>query len=388
MRRFRAPALAAASAALGGARKLGALGEDSRPPPGPHEGLMGEPKILERKKFEPKTPSSKDRRPQGRGSEPPAITTRHDEYIKGIKIYGIGIKEDPVPGEKRGKGIQHLTSSYWIYDMGVFIDRNFRAMQAMVKYAHERCGDPEDDQRPDGRGFDFRYFINVSNALFLKSEAEGLSTRDGRDFFLMACWLAMAAAEVDNHGYHKYSREERRSHRDAFYQKYLSPSVVWHEDEEDDLEVEKALGKFAIEPCRIDLLPTVALERLGLHNELCSLKWTDPTKWMKEGFKVSARFDSMKRHYESVHSGDATEDHLAHLIWGFMALTHVIAVFPQLNDLTNFEDLRRRNVLEVAAKDKGRILALVGDGGFRPGIPGKTRQSGREPAMPGERRPA
>ena len=86
MRRFRAPALAAASAALGGARKFGALGEDSRPPPGPHEGLMGEPKILERKKFEPKTPSSKDRRPQGRGSEPPAITTRHDEYIKGIKV--------------------------------------------------------------------------------------------------------------------------------------------------------------------------------------------------------------------------------------------------------------------------------------------------------------
>jgi hypothetical protein len=34
------------------------------------------------------------------------------------KIYGIGIKDDPVPGEKRGKGIQHLTSTYWIYDMG------------------------------------------------------------------------------------------------------------------------------------------------------------------------------------------------------------------------------------------------------------------------------
>lgn len=44
------------------------------------------------------------------------------------------------------------------------------------------------------------------------------------------------------------------------------------------------------------------MERLGLHNELCALKWEDPNKWMREGFKVSARFDSMKRHYESVHA--------------------------------------------------------------------------------------
>ena len=36
----------------------------------------------------------------------------------------------------------------------------------------------------------------MSNALFLKAEAEGLATQDGRDFFLMACWLAMAAAEA------------------------------------------------------------------------------------------------------------------------------------------------------------------------------------------------
>ena len=40
--------------------------------------------------------------------------------------------------EKRGKGIQHLTSSFWIYDMGVFIQRNFTAMQIMAKYAFER----------------------------------------------------------------------------------------------------------------------------------------------------------------------------------------------------------------------------------------------------------
>lgn len=138
---------------------------------------------------------------------------------------------------------------------------------------------------------------------------------------------------------------------------------------------------------------------------------------MRQGFVVSARFDSMKRHYESLHAQvrvgsngpqgcvlppvsafllcicrytahegclglmhkhviqflpqrlflvaafigpvfrvkpgccscqDRTEDHLAHLIWGFMALTHVIAVFPHTNDLVNFEALRRRNVLRLA----------------------------------------
>lgn len=55
------------------------------------------------------------------------------DYIKGIKIYGIGIKEDPVPGEKRGKGIQHLTSSYWIYDMGVFLQKNMKAIKIMAQ---------------------------------------------------------------------------------------------------------------------------------------------------------------------------------------------------------------------------------------------------------------
>jgi hypothetical protein len=74
-------------------------------------------------------------------------------------------------------------------------------------------------------------------------------------------------------------------------------------------------GKYCIESCRIDLLPSVALERLGIHNELCSLKWADASGWMRDGFMVSQRIDSMKRHYESIHKRDESEDHLAHLIW-------------------------------------------------------------------------
>jgi hypothetical protein len=163
------------------------------------------------------------------------VVTKNENYVKGIQIWGIGIKEDPVPGEKRGRGVQHLTSTYWIYDMGVFIQREFKAMQTMARYAHERSEDRE--------GYDFRYFLNVSNALFLKAEAEGLRTRDGRDFFLMACWLAMAAAEVDGFSYAKYSQEERAAQRSIFYQKYLSPSVVWIEDEEDDKGLEDTLHK-------------------------------------------------------------------------------------------------------------------------------------------------
>lgn len=236
------------------------------------------------------------------------------------------------------------------------------------------------------------------------------------------------------HGFVLGSEAERAEHRARFYQKYLRPHVVWDEDEEDDPDIEIALDKFAIECCRIDLLPTVALERLGVHNELCAIKWKDPNAWMREGFKISSRFDSMKRHYEGVHSKDRTEDHLAHLIWGFMAINHVAAVFPQYNDLTNFEEIRRCNVvcsaysfqmtvppscifvlfssignsvlfiesfnrnkfrmrsmndsspfcllrLLVQAQEAQRdpsLLKVVGDGGFRSGVPGRTRQSGSD----------
>lgn len=288
----------------------------------------------------------------------PQVVTRNEAYIQGIKIYGIGILEDPVPGEKRGRGKQHLTSGYWVYDMGVFIDRHFHPMQAMARYAHERS-----QSMP---GYDFRYFINVSNALFLKAEAEGLRTQDSRDFFLMAGWCAMAAAECDGFSYAKYDPLQRAAQRDAFYVKYMRDhndpnSVVWLPGEEDDPEIEAILGKFAVENCRIDMIPSVALERLGIHNELCAIKFNDPTEWMRCGFVVSARIDSMKRHYEAIHAQDISEDHIAHLIWGFMAVTHVVAVFPQRNDLVDFETIRRLNVLESDEE----IQRLVGDGGFR-----------------------
>ena len=47
--------------------------------------------------------------------------------------------------------------------------------------------------------------------------------------------------------------------------------------------MEARLGKYSIDSCRIDLIPSVALERLGLHNELCALKWKDPAGWQRDG---------------------------------------------------------------------------------------------------------
>ena len=229
---------------------------------------------------------------------PRSIVTHDAKYIDGVKIYGVGILEDPEVGTKRGKGMQHLTSSYWLFDMGVFINREFEAMRTMATYARDNCG-------AHGALYDFRYFVNASNALFLKAEAEGLRTEDGRDFFLMACWLAMAAAEVDGFQYSKYDAAERRAHRGAFYAKYTEPEVIW--DREDDEEIEAKLGKYAIECPRIDLIPTVALERLGIHNELCALKWPDAAGWMTGAvaFDVQKRLASCKRHYESIHARDA-----------------------------------------------------------------------------------
>ena len=92
------------------------------------------------------------------------------------------------------------------------------------------------------------------------------------------------------------------------------------------------------------------------------MKWATPSAWLREGFNVSGRIDSMKRHYESIHARDLTEDHMAHLIWGFMAIVHVVAVFPHMNDLADYEQLRRTHVRSADAQTR----ALVGDGGFRP----------------------
>lgn len=125
------------------------------------------------------------------------IVTPDPEYCMGQRIYGVGIKQDPFPGEKRGKGIQHLTSAYWVTDLAQFICANFKIMQEFVKHAKRGS-----DQH---KGYDYSYFINMANCLFNKADVAGLHSQNSKELFLMATWLIMAAAEVDDFPFSKYS---------------------------------------------------------------------------------------------------------------------------------------------------------------------------------------
>ena len=102
-----------------------------------------------------------------------------------------------VPGEKRGKGIQHLNSSYWMTDLASFIGKNISTLQKMLKTACER----EDA---------YQFLLNQCNFYFTKAENGGLKTQQSKDFFLLSSWLCMASAEMDDYGYSKYSEEERK----------------------------------------------------------------------------------------------------------------------------------------------------------------------------------
>lgn len=265
------------------------------------------------------------------------VTEGHADYIDGIQIWGVGIKDDPIPGEKRGKGVQHLRSTQWIYDLACFIQDHNPQISAMMSYALHIS--------ETANGYDFRYFVNCSEGLFHKALDEGLQTKNSRDLLLMASWTLMAAAEVNQSPFYdrnfmRHTSEWREFMREEFYRQYLNPDVDFVKDPE-DVGMERVLGKYGLSSCRFDQIPLLALERLDIHNELCRVKWkTDPAAWMREGFLISSRVDSMHRHYWSIHAHDYGEDHIAHGIWNLMALYHVLVVFPEKNDLPNYKVLR------------------------------------------------
>ncbi len=57
------------------------------------------------------------------------------------------------------------------------------------------------------------YFSNTADQLFSRAEIAGLRTRDAVDQFLMATWLVMAAAEVDDFPFTKYTADQRAAQR-------------------------------------------------------------------------------------------------------------------------------------------------------------------------------
>ena len=58
---------------------------------------------------------------------------------------------------------------------------------------------------------------------------------------------------------------------------------------------------------------------------------------MRDGFPLSKRVDSLKRHIDESHQKLWHEDAIAHLIWNFMAIYHVLKVMPEKNDLLQYE---------------------------------------------------
>eukprot|EP00404_Azadinium_spinosum_P026574 CAMPEP_0180671298 /NCGR_PEP_ID=MMETSP1037_2-20121125/64501_1 /TAXON_ID=632150 /ORGANISM="Azadinium spinosum, Strain 3D9" /LENGTH=158 /DNA_ID=CAMNT_0022700319 /DNA_START=191 /DNA_END=664 /DNA_ORIENTATION=+ len=157
--------------------------------------------------------------------------------------------------------------------------------------------------------------------LAMRAIMKGLRSVEARELWIMASWCAMAAAEVDHYNYAKYTVEHRAEMRKRFYNMYLGEDVAPRED----APARPEGGKLLAPPARIDLIPPVALERLSLHNELCTLLWSGSVHaWQVEGFKVSKRIDSLKRHFDEAHHMEYDEDAIAHLIWNFMAVFHVI----------------------------------------------------------------
>eukprot|EP00658_Telonema_sp_P-2_P077759 TRINITY_DN7114_c0_g1_i1.p1 TRINITY_DN7114_c0_g1~~TRINITY_DN7114_c0_g1_i1.p1 ORF type:complete len:290 (-),score=75.61 TRINITY_DN7114_c0_g1_i1:383-1252(-) len=261
--------------------------------------------------------------PQAAQTEQPTqqVVQQAQGYIGGIKIWGTGMMDDPNPGSKRGKGVQHLNSDFWIGAMGVFIAEHLELLTEII----ERT-------RHQSAGWQYQYYLNQSNMLAMDALKQGLQTREAEEAWLMAAWWCMAAAEVDGYIlYTKYSPEQRDHKKAAFFDAYLHACA----ERQDGPQIPNRLVAPA---ARIDLLPAVALERLSLHNELCQVKYGDEANgWMKEGFQLSKRIDSLKRHMDEAHHQETHEDAVAHLIWNFMAVFHVLKVHPSRNDLIRYD---------------------------------------------------
>lgn len=98
------------------------------------------------------------------------VVTPDPEYVKGIKLYGVGIKEDPVAGKKMGKGIQHLISTQWLSAMSEFIASHFTQLQACTLISQKintlkAFVEHADLGRKKFLGYDYLYFTNMGNQL-------------------------------------------------------------------------------------------------------------------------------------------------------------------------------------------------------------------------------
>lgn len=242
-----------------------------------------------------------------------AITEGHSEYIKNKKIYGIGIKQDPIEGTKMSKGRQDLTSPIWLGDLSRYIAANTNDLRQIISRA-KKSKDP------------YAYLLNHANACLFDSLETGLHTKDALNSFLESAWAVMAALQVDRFPYLKYTEEARAALVDQFYMLYLNDTFT---KDTEGLTV------------RMDLVPGLALERLALHLELCTWKFDNARSWEYEGFPIGYRMASLKRHLDFIFARMEDEDHIAHLIWNYMAIYQVCMTHPHLNDLPNYSEMRK-----------------------------------------------
>lgn len=224
------------------------------------------------------------------------VVTPDPEYVRGIKIYGVGIKQDPIPGEKRGKGAQHLISPQWELAMAEFAATYVSEFRGFVRRSTLNTTDCSPSL----------FFANAANHLFNQAILHGLRTMDALNKWLMCCWLVMASAETDEFPFQKYGVAERAVQRANFFAQHLAVTTPSHTPAGvapgADASIGDAgdLGTFAVPLARRDLLPPIAMERLGINNELSALKYADPNRELREGFEVSRRLASTRRHFESV----------------------------------------------------------------------------------------
>ena len=264
------------------------------------------------------------------------IVTPDSEYVRGIKLYGIGIKADP-GASKFGKGEYHLISPIWLNDLTAFAAKNQSQIKIFVKNASKL-----------GHIQAFEYLLNSSHYLFNRSLMFGF--KDDLENLKMATFLIMAAAEVDDFPFGKYSEDERRKYSEAFYNYWLSVQP------DEQIEVLETATKFPVPQIKFNLLPYIAMERFGINSSLSGLKYEDPLQELREGFKLSKRVDSLIRHFTSVHIGMRDEDHIIHALWNLHAIYHNLVLFPEKNDLVNFS---LKNAIEYKKYDPTTSLDLI-----------------------------
>eukprot|EP00927_Polykrikos_kofoidii_P076755 TRINITY_DN73794_c0_g1_i1.p1 TRINITY_DN73794_c0_g1~~TRINITY_DN73794_c0_g1_i1.p1 ORF type:complete len:387 (+),score=66.00 TRINITY_DN73794_c0_g1_i1:87-1247(+) len=245
----------------------------------------------------------------------------------GMMSHALGSQGDLSPSSKKGKGVQNLSSSYWKQDLACFIAANLPLLRNHVLHVEHAS-----------REYQYRHFLNQSHVLMLEAEKGGLRSTSSLEQWLMASWLTMAAAEVDAYDFQRYSLEERDQLKQRFFDDYkqTTPRPAEHSPAA-PLDA-SPVGRAA----RMDLMPKVASERLAIHNEMVVANQSEKANaWMTSGVKISRRLDSIKRHFEFAHRLEAVEDSVAHIMWNFMCIYHTARVFPNMNDMPDFESIFR-----------------------------------------------